>query len=426
MDTKYNTMVTSLLDNDISKFHMGQAIFHQRLDYQVCWELSCREGIRFTKAMVEEVEAQIKAYCGLRFTERELAYLESFPWTTSAYLAFLEAWRPKFWHFHIQTGGHAGISLRISGNWLDTSLYEYPVRCILSEVYAREASDYGLRLDKVKREADTWQKTLLDSDKLQDGFGDVGKFYECSFGSRLSKEAQDAAIQAMKTLENGKGSRFVGTSNALAAMEHSLPAVSICPQEWVMCTGLWKPKQNPAYANHFALRTWMSEYPGQRCIIQTDTVTTPCFLADFQGFLADFQDKMGSFIPLGAYASGNPILWGEQMLAHYARCGLEPKDQTLYFTGDITLSKAGRIYDHFYGRGDVQFGISGLADNWPLKLALNLTSCNGYPVGRLTDRPEPWPADESEISGCADKRYWEYLESAVQYRRHQEAYLPII
>ena len=73
---KLNQIIKSLLEQDMYKFSMGQAIYHQFSDYKTTWTFHCRnKDVRFTREMVEEIRSQIRAYCSLRFTEDELAVL---------------------------------------------------------------------------------------------------------------------------------------------------------------------------------------------------------------------------------------------------------------------------------------------------------------------------------------------------------------
>ena len=75
---KLNQIITSLLETDMYKFSMGQTIFHQFTDYKTTWTFKCRnEDVHFTPEMVQEITEQIKAFCKLRFTEDELAYLDN-------------------------------------------------------------------------------------------------------------------------------------------------------------------------------------------------------------------------------------------------------------------------------------------------------------------------------------------------------------
>lgn len=50
----------------------------------------------FTPEMVEEIKAQIRAYCSLRFTEEELNYLENVKWIKGSYVDFLRLWQPRY------------------------------------------------------------------------------------------------------------------------------------------------------------------------------------------------------------------------------------------------------------------------------------------------------------------------------------------
>ena len=81
-------IIVSLLETDMYKFSMGQAIYHQFSDYKTTWTFKCRnKDVKFTPEMVREVSDQIKAYCELRFTEEELEYLENIKWIKGSYVA---------------------------------------------------------------------------------------------------------------------------------------------------------------------------------------------------------------------------------------------------------------------------------------------------------------------------------------------------
>ena len=74
-------IIKSILDTDLYKFSMGQAIYHQFSDYKTTWTFKCRnKDVHFTAEMVEEIREQINNYCNLRFTEDELTYLKGIKW----------------------------------------------------------------------------------------------------------------------------------------------------------------------------------------------------------------------------------------------------------------------------------------------------------------------------------------------------------
>ena len=87
---KLNQIITSLLETDMYKFSMGEAIYHQFSDYKTTWTFKCRNtDVHFTAEMVQEIKEQIKAYCSLRFTEEELEYLNRITWIKGSYIDFL-------------------------------------------------------------------------------------------------------------------------------------------------------------------------------------------------------------------------------------------------------------------------------------------------------------------------------------------------
>ena len=148
-------MVTSLLETDLYKFSMGQAIYHQFPSYTATWSFKCRnEGVRFTKEMVEEIRHQIRLYCELKFTEEELAYLSTITWFKSSYIDFLRLWHPRYEDFTIGEDAECGLTIETTGTWLNTSMYEIPTLAIINEVYFRMQYDYDELMASFERRLD--------------------------------------------------------------------------------------------------------------------------------------------------------------------------------------------------------------------------------------------------------------------------------
>ena len=175
-----NQIINSLLETDMYKISMGQAIYHQFSDYKTTWSFKCRNtDVHFTEEMVREIREQIKAYCGLRFTEEELAYLNEVKWMKGSYVDFLRLWQPRFEDFEITTDAECGLSIETRGTWLNTSMYEIPTLAIVNEVYFRMAYDYeklfasfkerlaekidGLVVELVKKQYEKAEKLLQEN-----------------------------------------------------------------------------------------------------------------------------------------------------------------------------------------------------------------------------------------------------------------------
>ena len=67
---RLHPIITSLLETDMYKFSMGQAIYHQFSDYKTTWTFKCRnKDMHFTEEMVEEIREQIKHFLCKRSEE---------------------------------------------------------------------------------------------------------------------------------------------------------------------------------------------------------------------------------------------------------------------------------------------------------------------------------------------------------------------
>ena len=284
---RLHPIITSLLETDMYKFSMGQAIYHQFSDYKTTWTFKCRnKDVHFTEEMVEEIREQIKHFCTLRFTEDELDYLENVKWMKGSYVDFLRLWQARYADFKITTDAECGLSIETFGTWLNTSMYEIPTLAIVNEVYFRMAYDYNELLDSFKERLSA-KVAALEADDADGTEGKetvyrLGSFSEFGLRRRLSAEAQELAVKALSEADYKGNSLFVGTSNVYLAKKYNLTPVGTMAHEWIMCTGQGNHKHNPAYSNWYALDAWVREYGILNGIALTDAITTDCFLKDFQ------------------------------------------------------------------------------------------------------------------------------------------------
>ncbi|MCR4746690.1 MAG: nicotinate phosphoribosyltransferase, partial [Lachnospiraceae bacterium] len=340
-------IINSLLETDLYKFSMGQAIYHQFPDYKTTWTFKCRnEDVHFTPEMVEEIKEQIKAYCNLNFTEDELQYLDNIKWIKGSYIDFLRIWKPRYEDFEITDNAECGLSIETKGTWLNTSMYEIPALAIVNETYFRMNYNYDELLESFK-------------DRLEDKFNKlknnelcINVFSEFGIRRRLSAEAQEIAVKKLAELNviEGVRSKFIGTSNVYLAKKYNMTPVGTMAHEWIMATGQGNHKHNPAYSNWYALNAWVKEYGVLNGIALTDAITTDCFLKDFQLTFATLFSGV-------RHDSGDPIAWGEKMLNHYEKLGLDAKTKTLLFSDSLDFERADKIFRHFEGKAKVAFGI---------------------------------------------------------------------
>lgn len=403
---KLKPIINSLLETDLYKFSMGQAIYHQFPDYKTTWTFKCRNtDVKFTAEMIEEIKEQIKAYCDLRFTEDELEYLDTIEWFKGSYIDFLRLWRPRYEDFEITTDADCGLAIDTRGTWLNTSMYEIPTLAIINEVYFRMAYNYDSLLESFKRRLDE------KYEKVRDGVYNLSVFSEFGLRRRLSAEAQELAVRKFTELKNEKDcpSHFIGTSNVYLAKKWGVKPVGTMAHEWIMCVGQGNHKHNPAYSNWYALEAWVKEYGVLNGTALTDAITTDCFLKDFQLTYSTLFSGV-------RHDSGDPIEWGEKMLAHYAKLGIDGRTKTLLFSDSLDFERADKIYNHFKGRAKVAFGIGTYLANDTDEKALNIvmktTACNGQDVAKISD---------VEGKGmCKNPDYVHYLKRCIQWRMNHE------
>lgn len=393
-------IINSLLETDMYKFSMGQTIFHQFTSYKTTWTFKCRnKDVHFTDEMVEEIKEQVQAFCQLRFTEEELEYLDNITWIKGTYVDFLRLWQPRYEEFTITTGAPCGLAIDAAGTWLNTSMYEIPVLAIVNEVYFRMAYDYDVLLKQFKRRLDE-KVRLLEEDTYR-----LSDFSEFGLRRRLSAEAQEMAVKAIAEVELPADSHFIGTSNVYLAKKFNLKPVGTMAHEWIMCTGQGNHKHNPAYSNWYALDAWVKEYGILNGIALTDTITTDCFLRDFQLTYATLFSGV-------RHDSGDPYEWGDKMIAHYNSLGINPRTKTLLFSDSLDFERATALYDYFKDKAKVAFGIgtfiSNDTDEEALNIVMKTTKCNGMDVAKISD-----------VAGkgmCKNPDYVDYLNRCIDYR----------
>lgn len=398
-----NRIINSLLEIDMYKFSMGQAIYHQFSDYKTTWTFKCRnKDVMFTPEMVEEIKNQIRAYCELRFTEEELNYLNNIKWIKGSYVDFLRLWRPRFEDFEINTDGDHGISIEAKGTWLNTSMYEIPTLAIVNEVYFRMAHDYNNLFASFK------ERAVEKVKKIENGEYNIGTFSEFGLRRRLSAEAQEFIVKELVS-HNYPGSKFIGTSNVYLAMKHGIVPVGTMAHEWIMCAGQGNHKHNPAYSNWYALDAWVKEYGVLNGIALTDTITTDCFLKDFQLTYATLFSGV-------RHDSGDPYAWGDKMINHYESLGINPKTKTLLFSDSLDFERADALNTYFKDKAIPAFGIGTYLSNDTCVPALNIvmktTFCNGTDVAKLSD-----------VAGkgmCKNPEYVDYLQRCIDWRMNNE------
>ena len=253
---RLNPIINSLLENDLYKFSMGQAIYHQFNKIRTKWAFKCRnKNVVFTPEMVKEIRDQIEHFCTLRYTEDELLWMQNnIPWLTSDYISHLRRWYPRTEQIHIDDGEitrneePCGMRITAEGEWSDTSMYEVPILAIVNEVFF--AFKYGVGGLNKKFE----ERLIKKVDFLNHGLYHLGVFSEFGLRRRYSSDTQDIAVGYLKDMVKVPFSYFVGTSNVYLARKHNVKPVGTMAHEWIQTIGQALHEHNPSYSNYYMMK----------------------------------------------------------------------------------------------------------------------------------------------------------------------------
>ncbi len=396
---KLEPVVISLLDTDLYKFNMDQVIFHKHTDLCGEYYFKCRnKDVVFTPEMLEEINAQIDHLCSLRFSKDELDYLRSIRFIKNDYVEFLRLWHPIREYVKTSLSDDGELSVVVSGPLFSAMQFEIYLLEIINEVYFRLNFDYDKLLASAKERLDK---------KIADFNNGVYTFSFAEFGCRrrLSREWEDEVVKRLAF----ETKNCVGTSNVYLAMKYNLTPIGTYAHEFVqMYQGI--DSIPLAYTNHYAMRDWYNEYDGDNGTALTDTVTTDLFLLDFNRSMVNNYSGV-------RHDSGDPYAWGEKIIAHYKKYGVDPKTKLLLFSDSLDFDRSQALYEYFKDRTKVSFGIGTFCSNDTEEEALNivikLQYVNGRPVAKLSDTPGK--------AMCRDEDYLEYLKRSVAFRIDRES-----
>lgn len=395
---KLKPIVVSLLDTDLYKFNMNQVIFHKHTNLMGEYHFKCRNnGVVFTPEMFEEINAQIDHLCTLRFKKDELNYLRTIRFIKDDYVEFLRLWHPIREYVETSLSEDGILTVKVKGPIFSCMQFEIYLLEIINEVYFRMNFNYEDLLKSAEERLDNKIKQFNDGTY-------TFKFAEFGCRRRLSREWEDVVVRRLVT----ETKKCVGTSNVYLAMKYNLTPIGTYAHEFVqMYQGI--DSIPLAYTNHYAMEDWYDEYKGDNGTALTDTLGTDLFLLDFNHSMVNNYTGV-------RHDSGDPYEWGEKIIAHYKKYGVDPKSKLLLFSDGLDFEKAQNLYNYFKDKTKVSFGIGTFCSNDTEEKALNivikLQYVNGRPVAKLSDTPGK--------TMCDDADYIKYLKNSVDFRIDRE------
>ena len=384
MTVTHAPIITSLLDNDLYKFTMLQAMLHQFPQTHGVYRFRCRNNkdTAYPLADIKEsLEQQLDSLCELRFSEDELEYLRDLRFLRSDFVDYLELFKLKRRFITVSTDGKGRLCIDIEGPMIQAMFFEIFVLAIVNELYFNALSDPSV-IEEGQRRLDAKVALLNHYAEEQSKYSqDTPPFIVADFGTRrrFSKRWQAHVVE---TLNKAQPNIVSGTSNVYLAKELGMTPIGTMAHEFMQAFQALDVRLRDS--QKAALEAWVHEYRGDLGIALTDVVGMDAFLRDFDLYFAKLFDGL-------RHDSGDPYIWGDKAIAHYKKLKIDPKTKILTFSDGLDLEKAWELHQYFKDQIKTSFGIGTNLTNdmgiMPINIVLKLVECNGQPVAKLSDSP---------------------------------------
>jgi len=381
-------MIQNILDNDLYKFTMQQAVHSLYPRAEARYELINRGKTTFPDNFSQHLQRQVDKMADLKLQTDELRYLQSTCYfLTPVYLDFLTHYRFEPENVTIKQF-NGNLKIHISGPWYKTILWEVPLLAIISELYFAMITPQTL-----SREAGRFLNTQK-SKQLRNAAVDFAEF---GTRRRFSAKNQERVIKDILSVENNT---MIGTSNVHWAKQFGIKSIGTHAHEWFM---FHAAEHGYKRANRAAIDAWSSVFQGHLGIALTDTYTTDLFLKSFDSIEARLFDGIRQ-------DSGNPYGFVDKLVAHYRKLRIDPLTKTIVFSDELDTEIAISIKEYCQGKINASFGIGTNFSNdlgpKPLNMVIKLSQCRGHadtewsPMVKLSDTEGKHTGDADEIELC--------------------------
>ncbi|TFY81472.1 hypothetical protein EWM64_g2536 [Hericium alpestre] len=284
----------SILDTDLYKFTMQQAVLQHFPDAQCSYQFTHRDKhVFFTRRSINQFRDAVSRFSEITLTDEELTWLpRACPYFKPAYLSYLRAYRFKPSQVHIRfvprwqyesdsaslppspmpeepngdPNEQGRVEIEAVGPWVEAILWEVPLMATLSEIYFRTV-DTDWTHDGQEDIAYAKAKAMLSAGCV---------FSEFGTRRRRSFHVQDVVVATLLRAERELRApgKISGTSNVYLAMKYGIPAVGTIAHEWFMGIAAMRGYE---HANSIAMDLWEATYKNVLLLVLTDTFSTQAF-----------------------------------------------------------------------------------------------------------------------------------------------------
>lgn len=376
-------MLDSLLDNDLYKFTMQQAVLEQFPTTVVKYRFNNRNKTKFNRAALQYILDGIQAMKHLELQTDDYDFIRNLGIFKPAYCEYLRNFQYNPDELTINLDSEGNLEIEINGLWHSTILWEVPLMALISEAYFVKVDtnwNYDGQEALAREKADHLSTTGL-------------RWADFGTRRRRSSFAQRLVVEQMSKFDG-----FVGTSNVFLARVTGVRPIGTMAHEWIMGVSALRGLR---HANHNSLYCWLKTYQADLGIALTDTFGTDSFFEDFDLRLAKTFDGL-------RHDSGSPTDFIDKVVAHYKKLKIDPSTKTIVFSDSLDVRTA-QYLAGYCAQSNIRcsFGIgthftndfkTARGEKSPaLNMVIKLAECDGIPVVKLSDNPAKAIGDRDAI-----------------------------
>ena len=350
-------MIQSILDNDLYKFTMQNAVMKLYPNAKVKYQFINRGADKFPFGFAKRLKENISKISELTLKKEEEKFLrEKCYFLDPVYIDFLKGYKFNPEEVKVTQRGN-NLSIKIEGYWYRTILWEVPLLATISELY------FSLK-NKIK--FDNKKLMELNISKAKKFEKLKIKFAEFGTRRRYSFENQFNVVQILKKYAP---KTLTGTSNVYLAYKHNLTPIGTQAHEWFM---FHAAKYGFKMANTISLGRWVDIYHGNLGIALSDTFTSEAFFDSFDTMYAKLFDGVRQ-------DSGDPIKFANDLIKHYKKLRINPKLKAIVFSDNLNLNKVLQIENKISPFINTSYGIGTFLSNdlpgiKPLNIVIKMVS----------------------------------------------------
>lgn len=397
-------LIKSLLDTDMYKMTMMQAMFHRYTSANTKWRFKARRGNGFPgngvpdNVYLRALNESIDYLCTLRFDDEELDFMRIIKSRIGTrifkddFVDYLRLFQFNREHITIDILADGSIDIVLEGPWLAVSGFEVPVLAIVSELHSKSMME-AQRIPAGRTLLKDKINFLLEKEKL----GQLKGFKFADFGTRR-RFGFEWQGYVLRELIDKVPNYLVGTSNLYYAKEYNLTPIGTMAHEWFQAHQQLGSRLIDSQKD--ALEVWAQEYRGELGIALSDIFGFDAFLRDFDLYFAKLFDGC-------RHDSGDPAEWCEKLIHHYRQLGIDPKTKTAVFSDGLTFEKAFELNYMFNGFINCSFGIgTNLMNDMgveAISIVLKMVELNGKPVAKVSDSKGKGMCEDPEFEAYVRK-----------------------